>query len=136
MEAEMDEATLEKRIRERYDAMPMPDPQRLTAVLRRIETAATPSRRQPLLRQRWLTWLLLAGAATAAAAAGYRWYANRTEAETAASANYVAPDDVAHGHRTAPETATAGTRHALPPATHRTESTPPAKRPSTVIYMR
>lgn len=132
----MDEAALEKRIRERYEAMPMPDPQRLTAALRRVEAAATPPQRRPLSRQRWLPWLLLAGAATAAAAAGYHWYASRTEPETAASANYIAPDDVAHARRAAPETSTAGARHTLPPATHRTESTPSAGRPSTVIYMR
>lgn len=129
----MTEEDLEKRIRKLYHAQPTPDPQRLAAVLRRLETSAL---RQPrYTSKRWLPWLLLACTATAAAA-GYHWFTHYTKQSAEAVTGHTIPNRGLSSTNTSPHESSGTEDQAdqeKSPA--RSHALPPRQR-ATVIYMR
>ena len=126
----MDEQGLERAIRKLCGSGPAPEPQRLAAILRRVEKAAPAPQRSA---RRWLPWLLLFGATAAMAAAGYGWYLGRAH-RPATVIGAAAPNNVSPHEDATPTPAAAAhrTEQGAPPAAN---TRAPDGR-STVIYMR
>lgn len=127
----MTDEALEERLRRLCEATPAPDPQRLAAVLRRVELAATRPHRAP---RHWLPWLLLGGIA-AAVAAGYHWYSGRA-LQPVNTANTVRIDNGPSEHHPLPKAGDKTAGRGVHSAPRNSENGSTAERPATVIYIR